>query len=170
MSRAHSMIDSLVRRVRDWRRAIRIAAAIILLEIAGYAAWRLYDHWRLGRVELSNGGPPLVVQVLDESGETPIGEPFDLVARTTLTLPDGDYRLRVDGIGRLGRTVRLAVNRGETIAHELSLDDGRLLVGEPFPPTRDLQRRKEEPQAVRAIHRGEGAGAGQCRPDRVRRP
>ena len=57
------------------------------------------------------------MQVLDESGEEPIGEPVDLVTESTLALPDGDYRLRVNGVGRLGRTYRFAVNRGETIAH-----------------------------------------------------
>ncbi len=50
-----------------------------------------------------------------------------MIKKATLTLPDGDYRLRVTGNGRLGRTPRFAVNRGETIAHQLSLDEGRLL-------------------------------------------
>ena len=79
------------------------------------------------------------------SGDEPIGEPVDLVARSTLALPDGDYRLRVTGAGRLGRTYRFAVNRGETIAHPLSLDEGRLLGEEPTPPFRHEGRdaRKE---------------------------
>ena len=73
----------------------------------------------------------LTVEVLDESGEITIGEPIDVVKQATLTLPDGEYRLRVNGEGRLGRTYRATVNRGETVEHALSLDEGRLLGGEP---------------------------------------
>ena len=54
----------------------------------------------------------MVVQVLAEDSDTPIGEPFDLAARAVVELPEGDYRLRVNGKGRLGRTFRFAVNRG----------------------------------------------------------
>ena len=102
-------------------------AAILGLELAAFIAWWSYSRCRLGRVELTNVGAPLTVQVLDESGEHPLGEPIDVIQKATLTLPDGDYRLRVTGNGRLGRTPRFAVNRGETIAHQLSLDEGRLL-------------------------------------------
>ena len=67
---------------------------------------------------------------MPKSSDTPIGEPFDLVTRAGVSLPAGDYRLRVSGKGRLGRTYRFAVNRGETQTHEISLDEGRLLGGE----------------------------------------
>ncbi len=113
------------------RKAIRamamIVGAVVLLELVGLAAWWSFSAWRLGRIELTNDGPPLKIQVLDESGDEPIGEADDLVAKSTLALPAGEYRLRVTGVGRLGRTYRFAVNRGETIAHRLSLDEGRLL-------------------------------------------
>ena len=51
--------------------------------------------------------------MLDESSDSPIGEPFDLVTRAVVSLPEGDYRLRVNGVGRIGRTYRFAVNRGK---------------------------------------------------------
>ncbi len=149
------MIDSLSRRFRLSPRALRAVGitvvAVIVLELVGLAAWRLHDHWRLGRIELTNEGPPLIVQVLDESGENPLGEPFDLVAKSTLTLPDDDYRLRVNAVGRLGRTYRLAVNRGETVAHELSLDEGRLLGGEQPPRLANPETSKEEPRPFAPI-------------------
>ncbi len=130
------------------------AAVTVLLILASAAAWRLHGEWRLGRVELTTDGPPLLLQVLDESGEEPIGEPVDLVTRTTLVLPDGEYRLRVNGVGRLGRTFRLAVNRGETIAYALSLDEGRLLGGDP-DPSRSLMRDgpREEPMPFASVTR-----------------
>ncbi len=119
-----------------WRVTATAVVAVIVLEVLGLAAWWALARWRLGRIELTNDGAPMTVQVLDESGERPLGEPFDVIKKATLSLPDGDYRLRVTGVGRLGRTARFAVNRGETIAHELSLDEGRLLgqerAGPPF--------------------------------------
>ncbi len=127
------------------RTVILAVAAVLLLELAGLAAWRAYEHARTGRVELSNDGPPLVIQVLDESGERPIGDPIDLVKQATLALPDGDYRLSVSAVGRLGQTYRCAVNAGETIAHTLSLDEGRLLGGEPRPIAPPGEKRREPP-------------------------
>ncbi len=100
--------------------------AITLLVIAG---WRFYTGWRSGRVELTTEGEPVIVQVLAEDSDTPVGEPFDLATRAVVELPEGEYRLRVNGKGRLGRTFRFAVNRGETLAHSVSIDDGRLLGG-----------------------------------------
>ncbi len=134
MTQPRAMIDRLLRFVRVRGTAGRIAAtaiaAVIVLELVALAAWWSYSRWRLGHITLTNEGPPLVVQVLDESGEHPIGKPFDLVTESTLALPDGDYRLRVDGVGRLGQTDRMAINRGETIEHKLSLDEGRPLAGD----------------------------------------
>ena len=119
--------------------------ATLVLLLGGGTAWRRYDGRRNGRVELSNDGPPLVVRVLDESGEWPIGEPMDLVKQATLSLPDGDYHLEVNGVGRLGQTYRFAVNAGETIAHALSLDEGRLLGGEASPSPSPGEKRREPP-------------------------
>jgi hypothetical protein len=126
-TRIHRLVRPLVAR----RGVLRVFAVVLLLEVVGFAAWRFYAEWRLGRVVLTNDGPPLTVQVLDESGDTAIGEPVELVAESTLALPDGDYRLRVSGLGRLGQTYRVAVHSGETVGQRLSLDEGRPISGKP---------------------------------------
>jgi hypothetical protein len=113
------------------RASAKIVAVVLLLELAALTAWWYFSQSRVGRLELTSDGPVLTVEVLDESGEIKIGEPIDVVKQATLTLPDGEYRLRVNGEGRLGRTYRATVNRGETVEHALSLDEGRLLGGEP---------------------------------------
>jgi hypothetical protein len=125
-------------------RAVTVAVTVLVL-LAGLAAWRFYSTWRLGRVELTNDGPPLFAQVLPESGDEPLGEPFDVVTRATVALPAGDYRLRVHGVGRLGRTYRFAVNAGETQTHALSLDEGRLLGREPIERFGPQEKPREEP-------------------------
>ncbi len=104
--------------------------ATMLLLAAALLAWRFYDAWRFGRIELTTVDAPVVVQVLAESSDTPIGEPFDLVTLAVVSLPAGDYRLHVSGKGRLSRTYRFGVTLGETQTHEISLDEGRLLGGE----------------------------------------
>ncbi len=110
--------------------AIGMAATVLLL-FGSQLAWRGYCHWRLGRVVLATSGPPLSAQVFPESGDAPVGEPFEVVDRAVLSLPAGDYRLRVTGHGRLGRTYRFAVNRDATESYSLSPDEGRLLGAEP---------------------------------------
>ena len=129
---------ALVRHLQDRKpilrdRALTVLATLLVLLIS-LAGWRYYSQWRLGRIILTNQGIPLLAQLIPETGDEPMGEPFDLVARSTLSLPSGDYRVRVNGVGRLGQTYRFAVNQGETITHEVSLDDGRLLTVGGDPP------------------------------------
>ncbi len=123
----HALVRYLQARkpiLRD--RALTVLTTLLVLLIS-LAAWQYYSQWRLGRIILTNQGIPLLAQLLPESGDEPLDEPFDIVARSTLFLPAGDYRLRLNAVGRLGRTYRLAVNQGETTTYELSLDEGRLL-------------------------------------------
>ncbi len=101
---------------------------------AALVSWRYYAAWRLGRVELTADGPPLAAEVLPESGsDQPITDPFDVGARAVISLPAGDYRLRVRGAGLLSQTYKVAFHRGETRAHHLTLSDNRLLGAEDIP-------------------------------------
>ena len=129
----------------------RIVGFVVLLELAALAAWWSVSQSRLGLLELVSERAILTVEVLDESGKVPIGEPITIVKRSILTLPDGEYRLRVSGEGLLGRTYRATVNRGETIACRLSLDEGRLLGGDRNPSLwggGDMPREEARPFAV----------------------
>ncbi len=124
--------------------ATSVAATLIVL-LAGFAVWRFYAWSRLGWIVLTSDGTPLRAQVLAESGDVTIGEPFDLVTQVTLALPAGDYQLRVSAVGRLSRAYRFAVNRGETQTHPLSLDEGRLLGGERDPNLDPFEKAREAP-------------------------
>jgi hypothetical protein len=115
------------------RTTIAAIAAFLLVAAGSIMGWRYYAEWRLGQIVLLTDGAPLVLQVLDESTDTAIGEPFDLVRRAVVSLPAGEYRLSANGIGRMGRTYRFTVNRGEIQAHTISIDEGRLLGGEQTP-------------------------------------
>ncbi len=117
---------------------------MLVLVAASIAGWLYYAEWRIGRIELFTDDAPIVVQVLAERSDEAIGEPFDLHTRVVVSLPAGEYRLRVTGVGRLSRTYRFAVNRGETIAHTISIDEGRLLRGERGPTKISRESRKVE--------------------------
>ena len=110
-----------------------VVAATTLLIVGSFLGWRSYSDWRLGRVVLTTDGPPLTAQVLSESGDEPIGEPFDVGTRTVVPLPAGDYRLRVEGPGLLSQTYRFGVDRGELGTYRIPLDENRLLGQEPIP-------------------------------------
>jgi hypothetical protein len=126
--------ERLARSVRKHKKALASAAtavaACLLLVAASYAAWRWYADWRLGRVVLTTDGPPLTADVLPAGDDTPVTEPFTIGTSTPLALPAGDYRLRLRAPGRLGRTVRVGLNRGETVTHRVSLEQGLLFGSE----------------------------------------
>ncbi len=127
------------------RKTLAVIAATVLVMATCIVGWRAHAEWQLGRIELTTDGEPVVAQVLAEASDTTIGEPFDLVSRAVVALPAGEFRLRVNGKGRLGRTYRFAVNRGETQSHTISIDEGRLLGGERAPATERKQRHRAVP-------------------------
>lgn len=147
-TRLRNVRRRIYRRNRLYRGVVRIAVttaiATVLVIGGAIAAWQVNAERQHGRIELTNDGPPLSVQVCDETGQWPIGEPLDLVKRATLKLPDGNYRLQVNGAGRMGRSYRFAVNRGENVEYPLSLDEGRLLGR--YPDSLKLANTNERPR------------------------
>ena len=133
-ARRAPLLERAVRYVRQRRKTLKgaglAAAATVLLMISAFGAWRYYSDWRLGRIVLTTDGPSLTAQVLPEASDEPIGEPFSIGARSVVSLPAGDYRLRVQAPGLMGQTYRLAFNRGETRTHRVTIDDTRLLGNE----------------------------------------
>ena len=106
--------------------AIGIAATVLLM-LGAVLGWRYYSDWRLGRVELTTDGPPLTAQVLAESGDEPIGEPFDFGTRTGPLLAGRRLSApRSPGPAGSAGPIDSGVNRGETHSYRLSLDEGLL--------------------------------------------
>jgi outer membrane protein assembly factor BamB/predicted Ser/Thr protein kinase len=135
-ARRVSMAERFVRYVRRQRRALGVAgitaAASVALMAAVAGGWTWYQNWRLGHIVLTTDGAPLTAQVLADSSDDTIGEPFSVGTKTAVSYPDGDYRIRLTGKGLLGQTFRLAVNRGETRTQPVTLDDDRLLGSAPL--------------------------------------
>ncbi len=142
-------LDGRLPRILSLRRGhVRMFAAGILVTLVALGAWWVHDYLRRGEVELVNMGSPLTVEVLDESGTALVAAPIEVITRTTLRLPDGDYRVRLSGMGRLGQTYRMDVNRGESTEYRVSLDRGRLLFDDSDGPPQ--KRPPAEPARLHA--------------------
>ncbi len=137
MARPVTPFERVARYVRKRRKTfvttVIATAATVLLMTAAVLGWRFYTEWRLGRTGLRTDGPPLRGEVLPESGDEPVGEPFELVTRADLPLPAGEYRLRMSGTGLLSQTYRLGVRRGANEGYWISLDQNPLLGTDPIP-------------------------------------
>ena len=56
----------------------QLSSAVTALVLLGaLLAWHLYAGWRLGRIELITAGA-LLRAVFPESGDEPLGDPFDV--------------------------------------------------------------------------------------------
>jgi predicted Ser/Thr protein kinase len=136
-ARREPWIERMARTARKNQKAVMVAAAtavvVLIVATIGIAGWRWYTDWRLGRAVLSSSGPPITAELLAESDDTPIREPFTIGTKTALAAPAGEYRLRINAPGRLGRTLRVGLNQGETIERSLSLEEGLLLGSETIP-------------------------------------
>ncbi len=131
------LFERVVRHVRKRRKSIQntaiATAATLLVVLTAFVSWRYYSEWRLGRIVLSTDGPPLSAQMLSEQGDAPVGEPFDVGTQTVVSLPAGDYRVRLGHAGRMTQTYRMGIHRGETQMRSVSLGENRLLGTEPIP-------------------------------------
>ncbi len=147
---------------------IVVCAAVIgaVAMLIGIVGWRIHEGSRRGRVELVAEGEPMVGQVLEGDSDVAIGEPFDIATRAAVNLPEGDYRLRVNGMGRLGRTFRFVVAGGETHVHTVSIDEGRLLGYETSGRPGAKERETGWKRHLRAAGLGDRACAWAGRLDR----
>ncbi len=136
-------VSPTLRAFGRWRREIVWAAVGCAGTVVLIAGWGWCSYWRMGSVVLTAAGDAVVVQVLENGSDRQVGGPVGLVDRAVITLPAGEYRLRVDGKGRVGRTFRFSVNRGETLAHSISIDDGRSMGGGVEEEPRGFGKQRE---------------------------
>ncbi len=116
------------------RSAIRVATmaivATLLALVAGFAGWRTYTEWRLGRIELKTTARRSRPRSSPNQATARWANHFEIVERLDLGAPSRGVSLRrLSAKGHRGRTYRFAVNRAESVTNPISLDDGRLLVG-----------------------------------------
>jgi serine/threonine protein kinase len=119
---------SLMERAVRWSRKKRgtgtvaaVAVAVSLLLLAGgLLGWSWYRQSRLGQVILSTGGPNLVAEILDDEDRVVVPN-LSVPTKEPVSLPGGDYRLRLSGSGLLSETWPLEVPRGGEADHAVTL-------------------------------------------------
>ena len=148
------------RRRVDLRDAAVGALAVVMLAAISVVGWWVYATWRVGEIELTTEGQPLIVQVFEASSDTPVGEAFELSAARVVALPEGEYRLR-ERLGAAGADLSVSrESRGATGARDFArrrAPSGRRAGAAGFIGEKDAAAVAD---AVCSNHRGARARAG----------
>jgi hypothetical protein len=92
-------VSPTLRALRQGRRGIAGAVVGCVITVLLIAGWGFCSYWRMGKVVLTAVGEAVVVQVLEEESDRPVGGPVGLVDRAVIALPAG---------GGTGRRIRSA--------------------------------------------------------------
>jgi serine/threonine protein kinase len=117
--------------------ALGAAATAGLLLVACWFTWQRYDDWRKGRLFLASDGTAATAELFHDDG-TSAGPPFSLPTEEPLSLPAGEYQLRLRGRGFLEESYRVRVDRAVERAYDVSLADQRLWKPMPVPRCYEL--------------------------------
>lgn len=117
---------------RTWKRhhtqitTAAIGALIAILCIGTAVGWsRWYRTSRLGKLRLTtDSARRLTAEVLDDEGRAVVA-PFALPLQEPISVPDGNYRLRVSAPGEMGDTFWISIERGKTTELPISLEPRR---------------------------------------------
>ena len=100
---------------------LAMAATAIFAALA-VASWYSYSQWQLGLLSLDTDRPPLVAEFLDTNGQR-IASAETIPTAEPVSLPAGEYLLRVSGEGRLSEMYRAQLQRDEYVELKLDLED-----------------------------------------------
>lgn len=136
-ARQPSLAERAGRWVRRQRRSVLLAAgsiaATLLMTLATVFVARVYHRWQLAFLDLGTDEPPMVVELFDRDGAQVVA-PTSIPTQQPLELAPGAYTLRAGAPGRLSQTMQIALARGDSQSHRLSLRDQTLW------PTLDVPR------------------------------
>jgi tRNA A-37 threonylcarbamoyl transferase component Bud32/outer membrane protein assembly factor BamB len=108
--------ERALRWLRRQRRSVVLTAATaavsVVVVVAAVFGWEWYVQWRQGSFVLRTDGLALETEVLDEQDRAVI-PPFTAPTRQPVSLPGGQYRLRLSGPRQMSDTYQLLVEQGE---------------------------------------------------------
>lgn len=126
-------VERAWRWLRRQQRSVLLTAATAVVTLVmgtlGLVGWLSYRDWRLGYLSLTTDQPPLVAELIDASGQ-PAALPFTVPTQVPLSVPAGEYELRLTAAGRLGQRYHLSIDRGSPAAparYAINLEDTLLL-------------------------------------------
>jgi hypothetical protein len=123
-ARRPTLMERTARWFQKHRRSAAAAAisasTAVALVVGAIVITGFYREWRLGYVELSTDGPQLVAEILDQEGQSVVGS-IPVPTSDHVTIPEGEYRLRLSTAGMLSETWPLDVDRGKTSSSGVGL-------------------------------------------------
>ena len=128
-ARRAGLVERASRWLKAQQRSARLAATAagltLAVTVAALFGWSAYDAWRQASIKLDAERPPLVAEILDGEGQVVRVETAPM--QNAVSLPAGDYRLRVSGNETLSQTFDVSLDRGSQSAYTLDLVDQMLL-------------------------------------------
>jgi serine/threonine protein kinase len=124
---------NLVERSARWLRRHRRSAALVgvtaaaagVLMAVGLTAVEQWRQWQQGSLFLSNEGPVLTGELLDEQGRRMLPR-FTVPTEEALSVPAGSYNLRLQGRGFLDEVFKVRIERGKELEFDGNLNDQRM--------------------------------------------
>ncbi len=107
--------------------AVAVVATIALL-LGGSQWWQLRQAWRLATLKLNTQKGPLTAEVLTSGGDLVV-PPFTVPNEQPLSIPEGEYRLRVSGRGAFSKTAWMTVKPRQSLQLNVDLDHREI-----YPP------------------------------------
>lgn len=107
--------------------AVTVVATIALL-VGGSQWWQLRQAWRLATLKLNTQKGPLTAELLTAAGDIVVPA-FTVPNEQPLSIPEGEYRLRVSGRGAFSKTAWMTVKPRQALQLNVDLDHREL-----YPP------------------------------------
>jgi serine/threonine protein kinase/outer membrane protein assembly factor BamB len=124
-ARRTSWGERAARWVKRQQQSVKLASAAVgvtLLVILGsILGWYAFDVWRQASIKLNAVNPPLVVEIFDNKDRLVKVETAPM--QNALSVPSGDYRVRVSAEGELSETFDMPLLRGSDSEFTLDLHD-----------------------------------------------
>lgn len=113
------------------------AMVTLAVTLTTLLAWTSYKSWNMAGVRLGAVNPPLVAEVLDAEGNAIRTETLPMQA--AVSLPAGQYDVRVSADGTLSQTFGISLDRGRSDAqYTVNVADQWLLAPRPIEHSYDL--------------------------------
>ncbi len=107
-------------------------AATIVLSLGSSLWWQQIVASRNATLLLKTTAGPLTAEVLTRSGSLAV-PPFTIPSQQPVSVPAGEYRLRVSGRGHFSKTSLLTLHRGQPEVRDVDLEQETLYPPIPVP-------------------------------------
>lgn len=133
-ARRVSVVEHAARWIKQNNKQLVTTVAAVAVTIValtgGTLFWKQYDELQNGSLVLKTKSGPLTAEVIDERGELVVPT-FTVPNEQPVTVPAGDYLLRVSGRGALSRSARFGLHKSQKL--ELDVDLDREQIRKPIP-------------------------------------